>query len=638
MKVNKIFGLLSALLLITGLWSCDDEKELIIIEGNLPIKTSALYMVGDATPNGWSIDSPTPLAAEGEDPLVFEWEGSLSTGEMKLCLVAGSWDVPFIRPEVNGEEISSTDISEATFAMHAGDPDNKWKIAEAGVYHLTFDLRNWTMSTRYVGSAPAPVIEPIETEELYMVGDAAPCGWNIDSPTPLTKKSDYIFEYEGALPAGEIKCCLSAGSWDVNFIRPASEGVKIGKSGVETPEFVFTASPDNKWCVADGGTYRLTFDLEHWTISAEYTGELPEQEKNPIATQSLYIIGDATPGGWSLDAATAFSSTEDYIWTWEGELVSGTFKACTDKSSFDVPFIRPEKANVEVNSSGVAEPGFVMTTAPDDQWKVTESGKYRLTFNLRDWTIKAEYLSGTQGPSDNTPIEATALYIIGDATPGGWSMDNATALSSTEKYIWTWEGNLVNGTFKACTDKSSFDVPFIRPAKADVEVNSSGVAEPGFVMTTAPDDHWKVTESGKYRLTFDLSKRTISATYIGNSGTTTPGKEPFKASTLYIIGDATPGGWSMDNATALSLKDGCFVWEGTLGKGELKACIEPDGSFQCPFVRPTFNGCKISKSGVESAEFVYTTDPDDKWLVTDAGKYRLSFDIEAWTLTATFIE
>ena len=274
MKVNKIFGLLSALLLITGLWSCDDEKELIIIEGNLPIKTSALYMVGDATPNGWSIDSPTPLAAEGEDPLVFEWEGSLSTGEMKLCLVAGSWDVPFIRPEVNGEEISSTDISEATFAMHAGDPDNKWKIAEAGVYHLTFDL----------------------------------------------------------------------------------------------------------------------------------------------------------------------------------------------------------------------------------------------------------------------------------------------------------------------------------------------------------------------------SKRTISATYIGNSGTTTPGKEPFKASTLYIIGDATPGGWSMDNATALSLKDGCFVWEGTLGKGELKACIEPDGSFQCPFVRPTFNGCKISKSGVESAEFVYTTDPDDKWLVTDAGKYRLSFDIEAWTLTATFIE
>lgn len=638
MKVNKIFGLLATILLIAGLWSCDDEKELIIIEGNLPIKTSALYMVGDATPNGWSIDSPTPFAAEGEDPLVFEWEGSLSTGEMKLCLVPGSWDVPFIRPEVNGEEISSADITEATFAMHAGDPDNKWKVTEAGVYHLTFDLRNWTMSTRYVGSAPDPVIEPIETEELYMVGDAAPCGWSIDNPTALTKKSTYIFEYEGALLAGEIKCCLSTGSWDVPFIRPASDGTKIGKDGVETPGFVFEASPDNKWKVADGGMYRLTFDLENWTITAEYTGELPKQEKNPIQTSTLYIIGDATPGGWSLDEATALSSTEEYIWTWEGELVNGSFKACTDNSSFDVPFIRPEKPEVEINASGVAEPDFVMTTAPDDQWKVTKSGKYRLTFNLHDWTINAVLLEESTKPSDTDPIEARALYIIGDATPGGWSLDHATAFTSEGNYIWSWEGQLTEGTFKACTDKSSFDVPFIRPSKANVEVNASGVAEPGFVMTTDPDDQWKVTKGGKYRLTFDLSKRTIAASYLGETGGTVPGKEPFKATTLYMIGDATPNGWSMDNATALSLKDGCFVWEGNLSKGEMKACIEPDGTFSCPFVRPTFNGCKISKSGVESPEFVYTTDPDDKWQVTDAGKYRLSFDPEAWTLTATFIE
>ncbi|EJW99747.1 hypothetical protein EVA_12145, partial [gut metagenome] len=33
---------------------CEGEKTLVIIEGNLPIKTSTLYMVGDATPNGWS--------------------------------------------------------------------------------------------------------------------------------------------------------------------------------------------------------------------------------------------------------------------------------------------------------------------------------------------------------------------------------------------------------------------------------------------------------------------------------------------------------------------------------------------------------------------------------------------------------
>lgn len=81
--------------LFTG---CDGEKDLKIIDGNLPIKTSTLFMVGDATPNGWSIDDPTPFTQNADDPMLFTWEGTLNMGEMKLCLVAGSYDNPFIRP------------------------------------------------------------------------------------------------------------------------------------------------------------------------------------------------------------------------------------------------------------------------------------------------------------------------------------------------------------------------------------------------------------------------------------------------------------------------------------------------------------------------------------------------------------
>ena len=91
MKLRNILSVLAAGMLT--LTACEDEKDLVIYEGDLPIKTSTLYMVGDATPNGWSIDSPTPLTATEEDPLVFTWEGSLNAGEMKLCLTKGSWDV-----------------------------------------------------------------------------------------------------------------------------------------------------------------------------------------------------------------------------------------------------------------------------------------------------------------------------------------------------------------------------------------------------------------------------------------------------------------------------------------------------------------------------------------------------------------
>ena len=90
MKLKSIICALTGLAMTTAFSSCEDEKDLIIIEGNLPIKTSTLYMVGDATPNGWNIDMPTPLVASDADPLVFEWEGDLNTGEMKLCLTTGS--------------------------------------------------------------------------------------------------------------------------------------------------------------------------------------------------------------------------------------------------------------------------------------------------------------------------------------------------------------------------------------------------------------------------------------------------------------------------------------------------------------------------------------------------------------------
>lgn len=265
--------------------------------------------------------------------------------------------------------------------MWAGAPDNKWRVAEAGKYRLTFDLRNWTISTTYLGENDAPEIEPIEAENLYIVGDATPNGWNIDSPTQLEKKSDYVFTYEGPLTQGDFKACMTTGSWDVQFVRPEADGCKISKSGVESPDFVYTTSPDNKWRVEDAGNYRLTFHLDTWTVETEYLGEL-EVSKDPIETETLFMIGDATPGGWSMDDASEFTkdANNKYIFTWTGTLVPGSMKACLERDgTFSCPFLRPSTGGVEISSAGVAAPDFVYTTNPDDQWKITEGGTYHIT-------------------------------------------------------------------------------------------------------------------------------------------------------------------------------------------------------------------------------------------------------------------
>ena len=131
---------------------------------------------------------------------------------------------------VAGDEITKDGIREAEFDMYAGDPDKKWKVVDAGIYSLCFDLRNWTMSASYVREQDAPVVEPIEADALYMVGSSTPNEWNIDNPTELERKSDYVFVYEGPLAEGEMKACTTTGSWAQlpvarhSFISPALRG------------------------------------------------------------------------------------------------------------------------------------------------------------------------------------------------------------------------------------------------------------------------------------------------------------------------------------------------------------------------------------------------------------------------------
>lgn len=150
MKIKSIYLLFAVVLASLSFSSCDSEKDLIIIEGPLPIKTSTLFMVGDATPAGWDIGNPFALTPTEEDPLVFVYEGHLYLGEIKLCLTPGSWDAPFIRPLTDQSAIDSNNISDETFQMHSGDPDEKWRVTQEGNYKLIFNLRNWTLSTIYL--------------------------------------------------------------------------------------------------------------------------------------------------------------------------------------------------------------------------------------------------------------------------------------------------------------------------------------------------------------------------------------------------------------------------------------------------------------------------------------------------------
>ena len=151
MKIYKFMVIAVALVIGLMVTSCEDEKEVLVIEGNIPIKTSTLYIVGDATPAGWDVNNMYLLDVSEEDHLVFIYDGNLSKGEMKAYLTQGNWDLaPCVRPMPAGSPISKADNTEP-FQLYTGGEDLKWSVKDAGHYRLVFDLRNWTFTTTFLG-------------------------------------------------------------------------------------------------------------------------------------------------------------------------------------------------------------------------------------------------------------------------------------------------------------------------------------------------------------------------------------------------------------------------------------------------------------------------------------------------------
>src|SRR5690606_1078135 len=133
--------------------------------------------------------------------------------------------------------------------LSAGDPDHKWNITDAGPYKITLNLRENTIH-----------ITPfVPYENLWIVGDATPTGWNIDAPTPMVRQSEYIFTWTGQLNAGEFKFPIATGDWGTGFFMPYHADEPISETLVV---FRPTGSPDTKWRVQPGeeGTYTIELD------------------------------------------------------------------------------------------------------------------------------------------------------------------------------------------------------------------------------------------------------------------------------------------------------------------------------------------------------------------------------------------
>ncbi|TAN16707.1 MAG: SusF/SusE family outer membrane protein [Chitinophagaceae bacterium] len=222
---------------------------------------SQLWIVGDATPNGWNINNPNQMFRDPDNHFIFKYDEVLNVGEFKIPVTTGNWGCAFYRPYSNHPPIADDSVQ---LVQPRGGPadanDYKWYIPTAGPYKIILNLLT-----------PSISIVPFQPyTKLWILGDATPNGWNINSPTQMTPdpNNPYIFTYTGHLNVGEFKIPIATGNFGTDYFRPYSNHPPISDT---TCQFVpVNGGPadanDYKWYISTAGNYTVTLDQLHETI------------------------------------------------------------------------------------------------------------------------------------------------------------------------------------------------------------------------------------------------------------------------------------------------------------------------------------------------------------------------------------
>ncbi len=331
-------------------------------------------------------------------------------------------------------------------------------------------------------------------------------------------------------------------------------------------------------------------------------------------TKTLYMIGDATKGGWSLDNATELTRTDNGKFTVTTKLLGGKdFKFIVSKNGFEPGY------NRDANAEGKLV--YRATGAdPDEKFQVPEDGNYELNLNLFDLTISIEK---SAGPTERFE----EVFFVGSFSSWNFIPMTHDPLVMNMWYYGAMFNDGNGGEFKFGTVKDWNSMLFA--SEPNAPYTSTGV-----IYNHGEDWKWFLKEEERnkpYRIYLDVTagkERMLMKEFQGFNG-------------MWLIGSATPAGWDLANATPMT-DAGNFVykWTGHLNTGELKFSCDKDTSWNGKWFLAAVNGSNptgeeenmlfLDKSDGFYAELypeLNVKDIDQKWNVSEAGEYEITLNV-----------
>lgn len=222
------------------------------------------------------------------------------------------------------------------------------------------------------------------------------------------------------------------------------------------------------------------------------------------AADRLVIVGDATWGGWNLGQSTVMQKSDDNADVFKVTVhldANKEFKFLTELGWGNLEY-RAGAGPVTLQS-GVEAPLVSSEDEPTDgKFFVSESANYEIVCNLAEKTVVV-----TKAAYQTTALKHTALWMIGSATKGGWSIGDGTIMKAdaTNPAKFSARTELKAGELKFGTNVyAGFDQKFYQ----------RDLSDEGKIVFGGDDNKWNFTEEATYDVTVDVAAMTVSFTKV----------------------------------------------------------------------------------------------------------------------------
>ncbi len=339
--------------------------------------THTLYLVGNATPGGWTLSDATEM--EMKDIGYFKTTLMLNKGFFKLITTREGM-LPGYMPGETDEDLALRES--------ATQQDKMWSVTTPHLYEVSVNLITMKMSMKEV-SAVRP-----DYDDLYLIGNET--GWNFwqMQRDPL---DPFLFRIGHYWTLGhDFKFGTASGAWENNYKATSADAPFTQ----ESMAFIKGYDPDNKWWLQDSECnkmYKICVDI--------HTAQERMIMREFVPYTDMYLVGDATPNGWDLGNATAMTAVDDSIFTWTGSLTAGALKfSCDKQADWNGAWFMACKADAE--PTGEVEPMLfidkteeslcrytyiqsadVNVSDVDQKWMISTAGTYTITLDQLHETI-----------------------------------------------------------------------------------------------------------------------------------------------------------------------------------------------------------------------------------------------------------